>query len=75
MPNNPFILYEPAIGKDIINLMKHRHLTKNERDALHKPTSDWTDTVRGDRLKSFSSLQVDDIISKYAESELSTHNN
>lgn len=45
--------------------MKHRHLSKNERDYLHQPKTDWCQTTRGEECRSACTLVVDDIVSKH----------
>ena len=56
---------EEPIGNPFENgTCKKRHLTKPERDMLHKPASDWCETGRGEVCKSACTLEIDDIIIK-----------
>ena len=43
--------------------LKKRHLTKQEREVLHKPASDWVETQRGETCKNACSLEISDLVS------------
>lgn len=43
-------------------ILKKRHLNKNERQAYHKPKRDWELTNKGEVCKSACSLVVDDLV-------------
>ncbi len=45
--------------------LKKRHLQRDERQMLHKPKSDWCETVRGEVCKAAHSIDVKDIIVKF----------
>ena len=49
----------------IKKLMKQRHLTKGERDTLHRPLNDWKETPRGEVCINASSLPLEDILTKH----------
>ena len=44
-------------------MLKQRHLTKDERLALHKPKPDWVLTGGGEVCRSTCVLEVDDLLS------------
>lgn len=43
-------------------IMKKRHLSKNERERLHNPKRDWLMTGKGEICRSSSVLVVDDLV-------------
>lgn len=45
--------------------LKKRHLTKEERDILHRPVSDYVQSKTGEVCKNACSLPIEDIISKH----------
>ena len=49
----------------IKEILLSRHLDRNERQSLHNPKSDWSDTGRGDVCKNACTLEVNDILSKH----------
>ena len=54
-------------GRKRIIDKKKRHLTQDERHALHKPVSDWSESSRGDVCKSACTVEVGDIVAKYSK--------
>ena len=46
-------------------VLKERHLTRSERSVYHQPRPDWKESSRGDVCKNASTLEVEDIITKY----------
>lgn len=46
----------------IEKIMKERHLTKAERQALHKPKSDWIEGKKGEECRAACELKVDDLV-------------
>lgn len=46
----------------IEKIMKERHLTKAERQALHRPKSDWIEGKRGEECRAACELKVDDLV-------------
>ena len=48
--------------ESIDKLMKTRHLTKSERQALHKPKSDWIEGKKGEECRAACELKVDDLV-------------
>ena len=50
---------------EVEEVMKQRHLNKNERARYHLPKPDWKETPKGEVCKNSSSLEVEDIISKH----------
>ena len=51
-----------ADEKTLKDVMKKRHLNKDERQVYHKPTPDWVLTPSGEVCKSACHLVVDDLI-------------
>jgi hypothetical protein len=47
--------------------LKKRHLNRMERDALHKPKTDWFETPAGEVCKNAETLVVSDIINKFVK--------
>lgn len=47
--------------------LKKRHLSRAERDAFHKPKSDWFETQDGEACRSAETLVVKDIITKFVK--------
>lgn len=45
-------------------LLKKRHLSKQERDMLHNPASDWCETNKGEVCKNACSLEISDLLDK-----------
>lgn len=46
----------------IEKIMKERHLTKAERQALHRPKSDWIEGKKGEECRAACELKVDDLV-------------
>lgn len=57
--------YDEQTMSDIAVVMKERHLSKSERQAYHQPKNDWKESPKGDVCKNASTLEVEDIITKY----------
>jgi len=57
--------YDEQTMNDIAGVMKERHLSKSERAAYHQPKNDWKESPKGDVCKNASTLEVEDIITKY----------
>lgn len=47
--------------------LKKKHLNRIERDAFHRPKSDWQETPSGEVCKNAETLVVSDIIKKYSK--------
>ena len=63
---------EESAPLDTKSIMKKRHLNRDERRLLHKPAPDYIQTPHGEVLRSTSSLEVDDIISKHITTSKTT---
>lgn len=57
----PLEVEEIAMDK-IEKIMKERHLTKAERQALHKPKSDWIEGRKGEECRAACELKVNDLV-------------
>ena len=64
---NPFDLEDSneQLMSSVEETLKVRHLTKHEREGLHKPARDWKETPKGDVCKNACTLEVEDILSKH----------
>ncbi len=49
------------------SVLKVRHLSRYERQALHAPPSDWKATERGDVCKNACTLEVEDLLEKHKQ--------
>lgn len=47
--------------------LKKKHLNRIERDAFHRPKSDWSESPSGEVCKNAETLVVSDIIKKYSK--------
>lgn len=65
--------FEPVSGSGITDndftmtkeILKQRHLNREERQIFHRPAPDWVQTQHGEVNRSACSLVVDDLVSKY----------
>lgn len=55
----PFTSNRPEMDK---KLLKTRHLSKQERDMLHNPASDWCETNKGEVCKNACTLEIADLL-------------
>lgn len=61
-PNN-----NQEVMAEVTEVMKVRHLSKNERAHYHRPKADWKESPKGEVCKSSCTLEVEDIISRHCK--------
>lgn len=52
---------------ELKEILKKKHLNRIERDAFHRPKSDWSESPSGEVCKNAETLVVSDIIKKYSK--------
>ena len=63
--NNRNMRPDTQLVEELTEKMKSKHLRKEERNAIHRPLSDYYEGSRGEECKNACSLEVEDLVLKF----------